>query len=76
MLALSRKANESVMIGNDIEVTILEIKSDQVKLGIKAPKDVSIYREEIYLQIQQANREAAQTETPATGSLEQLFSKG
>lgn len=76
MLALSRKANESVMIGNDIKVTILEIKSDQVKLGIKAPKDVSIYREEIYLQIQQANREAAQTETPAAGSLEQLFSKG
>ena len=53
MLALSRKENESVMIGNDIEVTILEIKSDQVKLGIKAPRSVSIYREEIYLQIQQ-----------------------
>ena len=60
MLALSRKENESVMIGNDIEVTILEIKSDQVKLGIKAPRSVSIYREEIYLQIQQANREAAE----------------
>ena len=44
MLALSRKENESVMIGNDIEVTILEIKSDQVKLGIKAPRSVSIYR--------------------------------
>ncbi|MCI8626786.1 MAG: carbon storage regulator CsrA [Lachnospiraceae bacterium] len=74
MLALSRKENESVMIGNDIEVTILEIKSDQVKLGIKAPRSVSIYREEIYLQIQQANREAAEAKTPAAGSLEQLFS--
>ncbi len=73
MLALSRKENESVMIGNDIEVTILEIKSDQVKLGIKAPRSVSIYREEIYLQIQQANREAAEAKKPA-GSLEQLFS--
>lgn len=73
MLALSRKENESVMIGNDIEVTILEIKSDQVKLGIKAPRSVSIYREEIYLQIQQANREAAEARKPA-GSLEQLFS--
>ena len=73
MLALSRKENESVMIGNDIEVTILEIKSDQVKLGIKAPRSVSIYREEIYLQIQQANREAAKARKPA-GSLEQLFS--
>ena len=74
MLALSIKENESVMIGNDIEVTILEIKSDQVKLGIKAPRSVSIYREEIYLQIQQANREAAEAKTPAAGSLEQLFS--
>ena len=74
MLALSRKENESVMIGNDIEVTILENKSDQVKLGIKAPRSVSIYREEIYLQIQQANREAAEAKTPAAGSLEQLFS--
>ena len=74
MLALSRKENESVMIGTDIEVTILEIKSDQVKLGIKAPRSVSIYREEIYLQIQQANREAAEAKTPAAGSLEQLFS--
>ena len=74
MLALSRKENESVMVGNDIEVTILEIKSDQVKLGIKAPRSVSIYREEIYLQIQQANREAAEAKTPAAGSLEQLFS--
>ena len=74
MLALSRKENESVKIGNDIEVTILEIKSDQVKLGIKAPRSVSIYREEIYLQIQQANREAAEAKTPAAGSLEQLFS--
>ena len=73
MLALSRKENECVMIGNDIEVTILEIKSDQVKLGIKAPRSVSIYREEIYLQIQQANREAAEAKKPA-GSLEQLFS--
>ena len=74
MLALSRKENESVMIGNDIEVTILEIKSDQVKRGIKAQWSVSIYREEIYLQIQQANREAAEAKTPAAGSLEQLFS--
>ena len=61
-------------MGNYFEVTILEIKSDQVKLGIKAPRSVSIYREEIYLQIQQANREAAEAKTPAAGSLEQLFS--
>jgi carbon storage regulator len=60
MLALSRKINESLMLGNDIEVTILEIKGDQVKIGISAPKTVPIYRKEIYLQIQESNKEAAQ----------------
>ena len=46
------------MLGNDIEITVLEIKGDQVKLGIKAPKSVPIYRKEIYLQIQEENRQA------------------
>lgn len=59
MLALTRKINESIMIGNEIELSILEIKGDQVKVGISAPKSVPIYRKEIYIQIQQANKEAA-----------------
>lgn len=58
MLALSRKSNESIVIGHDVEITILEIKGDQVKIGINAPKSVPIYRKEIYLQIQEANKEA------------------
>ena len=58
MLAVARKSNESIMLGNDIEITVLEIKGDQVKLGIKAPKSVPIYRKEIYLQIQEENRQA------------------
>ena len=58
MLALARKSNESIMLGNDIEITVLEIQGDQVKLGIKAPKSVPIYRKEIYLQIQEENRQA------------------
>ena len=58
MLALSRKVNESIIINNDIEVTILEIKGDQVKIGINAPKSVPVYRKELYLQIQEANKEA------------------
>ena len=58
MIALSRKLNESIMLGNDIEITILEIKGDQVKIGINAPKSVPIYRKEIYLQIQESNKEA------------------
>jgi len=58
MLALSRKTGESIVIGNDIEITVLEIRGDQVKLGINAPKSVPIYRKEIYVQIQEANKEA------------------
>lgn len=72
MLALSRKVNESIMLGNDIEVTILEIKGDQVKVGVSAPKSVPIYRRELYLQIQQSNREAAGEEVSAQ-TLEQLL---
>lgn len=58
MLALSRKKNEAIIISNNVEVTILEVKGDQVKIGITAPKDVPIYRKEVYMQIQQANKEA------------------
>ena len=58
MLALSRKKNEAIIINNNVEVTILEVKGDQVKVGITAPKDVPIYRKEVYLQIQEANKEA------------------
>lgn len=58
MLALSRKKNEAIVINNNIEVTILEVKGDQVKIGITAPKEVPVYRKEVYLQIQEANREA------------------
>lgn len=61
MLALSRKINESIIVGNDIEITILEVKGDQVKIGISAPKSVPIYRKEIYLQIKEANKEAVET---------------
>ena len=71
MLALSRKANESIIIGNDIEITVLEVKGEQVKIGIKAPKSVPVYREEVYTQIKEANKEAA---TDAmTENLKKLF---
>ena len=55
MLALSRKKNEAIVINNDIEITVLEVKGDQVKIGISAPKEVPIYRKEVYIQIQEAN---------------------
>ena len=57
MLALSRKQGESIMIENDIEISILEIKGEQIKIGISAPKSVPVYRKEIYTQIQEANKE-------------------
>jgi carbon storage regulator len=60
MLVLSRKKNESIMIGEDIEPTILEIHGDQVKVGIKAPKDVEILRKEIILKIEDENKKAIQ----------------
>ena len=47
------------MINNDIEITVLDVRGDQVKLGITAPKDVTVYRKEVYVQIQEANKEAA-----------------
>ena len=62
MLALSRKKNEAIVINNNIEITILEIKGDQVKIGINAPKEVPVYRKEVYLQIQEANSEAVNAE--------------
>ncbi|MFP4697154.1 MAG: carbon storage regulator CsrA [Eubacteriales bacterium] len=63
MLALSRKTNESIMIGKDIEITVLEVTRDQVKIGINAPKSIPIYRKEIYLDIKQANEEALQLDS-------------
>lgn len=62
MLALSRKKNEALIINNNIEITVLEIKGEQVKLGISAPKEVPVYRKEVYVQIQEANREAVNTD--------------
>ena len=62
MLALSRKKNEAIIINNNIEISILEVKGDQVKIGISAPKEVPVYRKEVYMQIQEANKEAANLE--------------
>ena len=56
MLALTRKKGEALMINNNVEITILEVRGDQVKIGIEAPKDVPIYRKEVYLQIQEENK--------------------
>ena len=71
MLALTRKKGEALVINNDTEVTILEIRGDQVKIGIIAPKEVPIYRKEIYLQIQEENKEAMNSDS--VNALKGLF---
>lgn len=73
MLALARKINQSIMIGSDIEITLLEIKGDQVKIGINEPKSVPIYRKEIYMQIQDENKKASEGEIDVE-VLNKLFS--
>ena len=60
MLILSRKKDESILIGSDIEITVVSVQGDQVKLGIKAPKQVDVYRKELFEEIQHENMEAAE----------------
>ena len=71
MLALTRKKGESIVINNNIEFSVLEIRGDQIKIGISAPKDVPIYRKEVYLQIQEETKEAMNVE--GLEALENLF---
>ena len=73
MLVLARKVNENIIIGDNTEIMIVEIKGDQVKIGINAPKEISVYRGEIYQEIQNENIAAAKSEIP-TG-LEYLIKK-
>lgn len=58
MLVLSRKKGDSIIIQDNIEITVVDISGDQIKLGIKAPKEISVYRKEIYTQIQEENKDA------------------
>ncbi|MEE1250749.1 MAG: carbon storage regulator CsrA [Lachnospiraceae bacterium] len=62
MLALTRKKGESLVINNNVEITVLEVRGEQVKIGISAPKEVPIYRKEVYAQIQNENAAASNVE--------------
>ncbi len=59
MLILSRKVDEKIKIGNDITLTIIEVKGDQVKVGVEAPKNVKVFRQEVFEEIQKENKDAA-----------------
>jgi carbon storage regulator len=69
VLVLTRRANQSIMIGADVVVTVLEVRGDQVRIGIDAPRSISVHREEVFRELEAANREAAST---ASGALEGL----
>ena len=71
MLALTRKKDESIVINGNIEITVMEVKGDHVKIGIQAPKNVPIYRKEVFEQTQKENAESMNTES--VQNLKELF---
>ena len=75
MLILTRKSGESITIGDDVKITVVEVKGKQVRIGIAAPRSYIIHREEIYLCIQEENRRAAQESPLSLAGLKNLLGK-
>lgn len=75
MLVLTRKPNESIMIGDDVEVSVVEVKGDQVKLGITAPRSIKVHRKEIFLAIQSENIDASRPVIDRLGEIGGIFKK-
>jgi carbon storage regulator len=75
MLVLTRKPNQSIMIGEEIEVSVVEVKGDQVKLGITAPRSVKVHRKEVFEAIQRENIDAARTLPGRVERIESMFRK-
>ena len=75
MLVLSRKKDEVIVVGDDIEITLVDIRGDQVKIGVSAPRSVSIHRKEIYDAIQSENKAAAQATKTSVASLAEALRK-
>jgi carbon storage regulator len=73
MLVLTRRAGESVMIGNNVVVTVLEARGDVIRLGIQAPRDVQVHREEVFRELQSANREAASPTDDAVRAVTEML---
>lgn len=73
MLILTRKPNESIMIGDDVEVSIVEVKGEQVKLGISAPKNIKVHRKEIFLAIQRENIDASHPVVDKAGGIGEIL---
>jgi carbon storage regulator len=75
MLVLTRRSEESIRLGEDILITVVEIKGNQVRLGISAPKGMRIYRDELYRKILEENRLSAETDGEIFGRLREVFRK-
>ena len=75
MLVLSRQRDETIMIGDDIEVTVVDIRGDKVRLGITAPKEISVHRKEVYDAIRRENREAARVKPEDLSGLGKIAPK-
>ncbi len=75
MLILARKTDEKIKIGNDITLTIIEIHGDQVKIGVEAPKNVRVFRQEVFDAIQNENKAAADPEKASLDEISKLFKK-
>lgn len=75
MLVLSRQRDETIMIGDDIEVTVVDIRGDKVRLGINAPKEVTVHRKEVYEAIRRENRAAAQVRPEDLSGLDKIVPK-
>ena len=75
MLILTRKSGESITIGDDVKVTVVEVKGKQVRIGIDAPRSYTIHREEVYISIQEENRRAAKESPLSLVGLKHLFGK-
>ena len=73
MLVLTRKPDQSIMIGNDIEITVLEVRGEQVRIGIRAPRSVSVHRKEVFEQIRLENEKATETPADALPNLDELL---
>ena len=76
MLVLSRQRDETIMIGDDIEVTVVDIRGDKVRLGINAPKEISVHRKEVYKAIRRENRGAAQVKPEDLPGIGKIGPKG
>ena len=75
MLVLSRQRDESIIIGDNIEITVVDIRGDKVRLGVSAPKEISVHRKEVYDAIRRENREAAQVKPEDLSALGKMTPK-